>query len=451
MKINIPKECNTIMNLLENNGFDAYVVGGCVRDSLLGLIPKDWDITTNATPMEIKRTFEKINSYSVIPTGEKYGTITIYCKENAEAYEITTYRLDGNYSDGRRPDSVLFSDNIADDLARRDFTINAIAYNPKKGIKDFHEGQNHLENKKLCLVGEPKERLREDGLRIMRAIRFSYKLKLNIEQKTFDAIYEAIDMGYLDYISKKRIHDELIQILEYFYYEDVTYQLFEKILFSIIPELKPMKGFNQLNPHHIFNLWDYTKISMINTPANHILRLTMLLHDIGKLETFKIDDKGVGHFYGHAKQSVIIVAKILDRLKFDNKEKEKILKLIEYHDIPFMCSKKAIKQVLLRLSEEEFILLSDVRFADATAHNPVYIYNSYTKIQTEKDLLSLILKEKECFSLKDLSIKGKDLIDIGLKGVEVGKWLKECLELVIDNNTLNDKETLLNYVRNKIK
>ena len=450
MKISLPENCNRIIDIINRHNFEAYIVGGCVRDFLCHLLPNDWDITTNASPEDIREIFGSEEDFSVIPTGEKYGTMTVFHRKTKESYEVTTYRFDGNYSDGRRPDNVQFSNELKDDLGRRDFTINAMAYCPEKGIVDFFEGQLHIQEKIICFVGDPTERIREDGLRIMRAIRFSYKLQFAIEKNSFDAIDKAIDGGFLDHISKERIRDELLVILQYFDFKSKTYPLFEKMLFRIIPELKSMVGVEQYNRHHVFDLWEHSLIAMINTPNDAILRMTLLLHDIGKLSTFTLDDSGEGHFYGHPKVSCDISREILNRLKFDNKTKETILLLIENHDAPFMCTKRMVKRMLGKIGKENFEILLNIRFADAAAHNPRYIYDKCIKIQTERDLYEQIIKNDECFSLKKLAINGNDLMLLGIKGREIGKCLNSCLESVIDGSLENGKDTLVKFILSKI-
>ena len=446
-KIKIPKNCSKIINMIEQSNFDAYMVGGCVRDSLLGLEPNDWDIATNATPTQIKELFKNAHNYAVTSTGEKYGTITVFCKDDKKTYEVTTFRLDGNYTDGRHPDSVTFSNNIEDDLARRDFTINAMAYNDNKGIIDLFDGQKHLKEKTLFFVGNPYERLKEDGLRIMRAIRFAYKLKFIIENASYEAIKHSISNGYLKNLSKERVRDELISILEFFYYDN-NYILFETMILNIIPELKSMVGKEQHCPYHIYDIWNHSVIAMSNTPNDAVLRLTMLLHDIGKVETFNLDNNGIGHFYGHPKISCEISRKILSKLKFDNKTKDNILMLIKQHEVPFILTKKWVKKMLGKIGEKAFRQLLYVRFADNVAHNPRYFYEKHKKLESIKNIFNGVLEENECFSLKNLNINGNDLIRLGLKGREIGKWLNRCLDLVISDNTQNDNKTLVEYIIN---
>lgn len=448
VKIVIPQNCIKIIERLNKNGFEGYIVGGCVRDFLLGKAPNDWDITTDAMPDKIKQTFNADADYLVIPTGEPYGTITLHHRETKENFEVTTYRLDGDYADGRRPSAVTFSDYIYDDLSRRDFTINAMAYNAQKGLVDAHGGKKDLQNKTLRLVGNPSERLREDGLRIMRGIRFAYKLRFSLNYDSLSAMSDGIKQGYLKRISSERIKAELEQILEYFYIDNDTFSIFEEMLFDVIPELSDTRNLQQNNPYHSFDVWMHTVIALANTPVgDHAVRMTVLLHDIGKAKTKTTDEKGVDHFYNHQAASVEIARAILKRLKYDNKTKNDILLLIEYHDEKFMSNKAAIKRMLNKLGTDNFKRLLAVRYADTVAHNPSCISGRLEKLDTEKELFLEIIAGNECYTIKDLDIDGNDLIKIGIEKSKIGGVLDRCLEAVITEACQNEKEKLVKFVK----
>ena len=398
MKISIPEKCSEIIGIIEKSGFEAYAVGGCVRDSLLGITPADWDITTNAQPREVAEMFAADGNFSVIPTGERFGTVTVFCRAEKETYEVTTYRSDGEYSDGRRPDSVAFSDNIADDLCRRDFTVNAMAFNPESGLIDRHNGQRHLREKTLCLVGEPSERLREDGLRIMRAVRFAYKLKFGIEKRTAEAIEAAIKNGYLDRISRERIYAELLQIIEHLHAGSDAQRLLEKVLENIIPEL------TEINLDRIFK-----------APSGVAVRMTLLL--------------GGG--------SVPAAREILGRLKFDNKTKKEILTLLEIADAPLAATKECVKRTLNKTGKQTFARLLDVQSARGKETSGV------------RKVFDCVIAAGECYSLEDLAIGGGDLAALGLCGKEISRRLDACLEEVISGGLPNDKAALLEFINTK--
>ena len=399
MKISIPEKCSEIIGIIETSGFEAYAVGGCVRDSLLGITPADWDITTNALPREVAEMFAPRGNFSVIPTGERFGTVTVFCRAEKETYEVTTYRSDGEYSDGRRPDSVAFSDNIADDLCRRDFTVNSMAFNPESGLIDRHNGQRHLREKTLCLVGAPSERLREDGLRIVRAVRFAYKLKFGIEKRTAEAIEAAIKNGYLDRISRERIYAELLQIIEHLHAGNEAQGLLERLLENIIPEL------TEINLDRIFN-----------APPDVAVRMTLLLCGV----------------------SVSAAGEILGRLKFDNKTKKEILTLLEIADAASLAAtNECVKRTLNKTGKQTFARLLDVQSARGKETSGL------------RKVFDCVIAAGECYSLKDLAIGGGDLAALGLCGKEIGRRLDACLEEVISGGLPNDKVALLEFINTK--
>ena len=445
MNINIPTIVNNIINILEENGFEAYVVGGCVRDSILGRVPNDWDITTDALPEKVMEIFKGIGS-TVVPTGIKHGTVTVII--NNDSYEITTYRIDGEYKDSRRPEEVIFTSKLKEDLARRDFTINAMAFNPKEGLKDYFNGRNDLNNKKIKTVGNPMERFNEDALRMLRAIRFSAQLSFNIEEETIEAIEKLSDN--IRNISVERIREEFNKIIlsdnPKAIYDLYNYGLLENFL----PEFKLAINTKQNNPYHIYTVGEHIIKSMENIDKDLILRLTMFLHDIGKPKTITTDNKGIDHFYNHPLVSKDIAETILKRMKYDNNTIAKVLTLVQYHD-QRVATKKSIRKLLSKIGEENFKELIKVWIADIKSQNPELIEERIKEIDIINGKFQEILEKNQCFSLKDLKVSGKDLINLGIKpGKEIGIILNKLLEEVIENPELNDKDKLMEKVKDTV-
>lgn len=434
-KINVPKQVNMVLKALEDNGFEAFIVGGCVRDAIMGIAPKDYDVTTSALPEETKEVFR---DFHVIETGIKHGTVTVMVDK--EPIEITTYRIDENYVDNRHPENVRFTRSLKEDMARRDFTMNAIAYNPACGLVDYYGGLEDIQRGVIRAVGEADKRFEEDALRIMRALRFSSVTGFAIEEATAEAALRHKD--FLNNISAERIQVELVKLLCGKDARRVMME-FTDILAVILPELLEMKGFDQCNAYHIYDVLEHTAVAVENTPAEPVLRLSALLHDTGKPETFFQDCTGVGHFYGHNLASKRIAEDLLERLKFDNDTKEKVLLLVEKHDMQIKAEETAVKRALNKLGEENFRNLIALARADNKAQNPII-----SKRQEHFDKLlaiaeEIILKE-ECFSLKALAVNGRDLMEIGFKpGPELGKALENLLEAVISGEIENKKEELL--------
>lgn len=434
-KINVPKQVNMVLKALEDHGFEAFIVGGCVRDAIMGIAPKDYDVTTSALPEETKEVFR---DFHVIETGIKHGTVTVMVDK--EPIEITTYRIDENYVDNRHPENVRFTRSLKEDMARRDFTMNAIAYNPACGLVDYYGGLEDIRRGVIRAVGEADKRFEEDALRIMRALRFSSVTGFAIEETTAEAALRHKD--FLNNISAERIQVELVKLLCGKDARRVMME-FTDILAVILPELLEMKGFDQCNAYHIYDVLEHTAVAVENTPAEPVLRLSALLHDTGKPETFFQDCTGVGHFYGHNLASKRIAEDLLERLKFDNDTKEKVLLLVEKHDMQIKAEETAVKRALNKLGEENFRNLIALARADNKAQNPII-----SKRQEHFDKLlaiaeEIILKE-ECFSLKALAVNGRDLMEIGFKpGPELGKALENLLEAVISGEIENKKEELL--------
>ncbi len=428
------KNAEKLIQELENAGYEAYLVGGCVRDMLMGITPNDYDITTSAHPDKIIGVLSK---YKVIPTGLKHGTVTVVLDD--EPYEITTFRSDGEYSDHRRPDSITFSDKLEDDLSRRDFTINAMAYSQKRGLIDPFGGQADIKRRLIRAVGTPSKRFEEDALRILRGIRFESQKVFSVEEDTRQAMYEKLPL--LSYVSAERIFSELKKLIMG---DGARFTLlnFATIIGTTIPALAPCIDFNQHNYHHIYDVYTHTVHAVENCPKNVVVRLAALLHDIGKPSTFSIDEQGVGHFYGHAQVSVELARKTLNDLRCDNATKDTVLLLIKYHDHVIEPTEKHVRRMLSKIGEENLELLLQLKTADNLAQSPFY-HDRVQQYEKIRCIIKEIKAKGECFSLKHLAVKGEDIILLGAKGPEIGKILNTLLSLVIDGAMPNEKEALL--------
>ena len=419
--INIPEAPKQLMKVLLDAGYEAYVVGGCVRDFLLGHEPHDWDICTNALPNQMKECFA---SYHVIETGLQHGTLTVMVDH--VGYEITTYRTDGEYTDHRHPDSVQFVGRLQEDLMRRDFTINAMAADISGKIRDFYDGQFDLEHKWIRCVGDPNKRFMEDPLRILRAMRFQSKLGFVIEQSTEDAMRRYRHL--LQYISAERINSELTGILMGDCYSTLT--CFPDVLSVCIPEIKPCIGFQQNNPHHNRDVWEHTLFAISAAPKDLYTRLALLYHDIGKPLCYSFES-GVGHFYGHAAISKDIAEKSLRGLRYDNQTVKLVTQLVEAHDRTIEPRKPVIRRCLNKMGLEQFLRLLDVKEADYAAQAQLYgdRLHKIEILQMTNEILLAQKYQEDCFSLKDLAINGNDLIQLGYKpGKKIGAVLTSCLK-----------------------
>jgi len=435
VNISIPNEVKFIIDTLEKSGYEAYAVGGCVRDAILGMEAKDWDICTPALPEQTKQCFKGCR---IIETGLQHGTITLLIDH--KPFEITTYRIDGIYSDNRRPDKVEFVGDIREDLSRRDFTINAMAYNPSKGILDYFDGIQDIKNKTIRCVGDPDKRFQEDALRIMRALRFASVLGFNIEDETSAAIHR--NKGLLRNISVERISMELNRLIVGSNTGDVLLS-YASVLEEIILEIRDMIGFEQNSPYHHLDVWRHTVESVAKTPAEIVLRLTMLFHDIAKPKFYTEVDK-IGHFYRHQKAGSDIAEEVLSRLKYDNNTIEIVKQLILYHDADIQPRRKHIKRWLNRIGEEQFRRLIVIKRADAMAQSEKYRQDKLTVLDNILPVLDEIIDRQQCFSLQDLAVNGRDLLEIGIpEGAAVGQILNQLLDLVIDESVENEREVLL--------
>ena len=435
MKIQLPEKVNQIICTLQEHGYEAYAVGGCVRDSILGRIPDDWDITTSATPLETKALFAR-----TFDTGIEHGTITVLLDK--DAFEVTTYRVDGEYEDSRHPKEVTFTRCLKEDLLRRDFTINAMAYNDSEGLVDIFGGIEDLNNKTIRCVGDARARFGEDALRILRAVRFAAQLGFEIEEETREGIRELAPT--LANISAERIQVELIKMLVS-PNPDLMRTAYELgITKVILPEFDAMMETSQETPHHMYSVGEHTLRAIEVVPADKVLRLAMLFHDIAKPLMKTVDENGCAHFKMHDLKGADMTKEILRRLKFDNDTLNKVVKLVRYHDYRIPADPRSVRRAMNKVGEDLFPLYHEVRQADTLAQS---IYLREEKLQNLAEVWGTyeeILEKNECVSLKALAISGSDLIANGMEpGKEIGRVLNALLELVIENPEYNTKETLL--------
>lgn len=435
--ISIPDGANLLIHTLQDNGYSAYVVGGCVRDSILGREPHDWDICTSATPEQMLEVFK---DKKIIETGLQHGTITVVVDK--VPYEITTYRIDGDYSDNRRPDSVTFTDNLIEDLKRRDFTINAMAYNDTQGLIDPFGGTDDIKYGKIQCVGSAKERFSEDALRILRAIRFASQLEFSIEPETDWQIHQLYKN--LENISVERINSEFCKITSFDNF-CVELLLYKDVFSLFIPELKDMIDFPQNNPWHIYNVFDHIVHAVAECDSKDLItRLAVFFHDFGKPHSYQDGEDGVRHFKGHAKVSAEMTDNIMKRLRFDNDTRNKVVELVHYHDATISVGKKYVKKWLNKIGEEQFRRLLKLKEADNKAQNLERSSERIGELHEIEILIDEVLKEQECFSLKDLAVKGEDLINTGYKpGRALGAALRGLLDCVIADEVENNKVELL--------
>lgn len=440
MTMDMPKNVDTAINLLQSAGFEAYAVGGCVRDSLLGKTPNDWDITTSAKPEDMKSVF--IN-FHCIDTGIKHGTVTVVI--DGEPLEITTFRLDGEYEDNRHPKSVTFTSDLGADLGRRDFTVNAMAYSKKTGTVDLFGGQNDLKNKIIRCVGDPDRRFNEDALRILRALRFASALDFEIEEKTAQSLLK--NRALLGNISEERIAKELLKLVCGNGAKRILTD-FAPVLFEILPELQPMYKNSHDNPHHCYDIYEHTLIAVESIDPEPTLRFAMLLHDCGKPAVKKFDENGVAHFYGHQRISAEISAQILARLKVSNKFRDEILFLVSNHDRwELYENTEKMPRYLSKFGLDGVQKLLKVMRADVLAQSPEYRYR-LDQIADAEEIAKNLAAQKPCLSLRELQINGRTLMDIGIpQGRKLGAVLAQLLDEVIDGVTKNTQEALTTRAR----
>ena len=435
MQIQLPDKVHHIINTLEEAGYEAYAVGGCVRDSILGRKPDDWDITTSAKPEEIKRLFPR-----TVDTGIKHGTVTVLL--GGEGFEVTTYRVDGVYEDGRHPSEVTFTASLKEDLKRRDFTINAMAYNARTGLVDLYGGLADIENRVIRCVGIAGERFDEDALRMLRAVRFSAQLSFRIEEATGEAV-KALAPN-LQKISAERIQVELVKLVTSPNpdYLRTAYEL--GITAQILPEFDLCMETPQRHKHHCYDVGEHILHSMIEVGPDKVLRLGMLFHDIGNPQTLTIDPDGTTHNKRHPFEGEKITRKVMRRLKFDNDTTDKVTKLVLYHDYDIAPTEAGVRRAINRMGEDIFAMIFTVRRADIAAQSDYMREEKLAKVAYIEKLYSEILARKDAVTLKDLAISGNDLIAEGMPpGRQIGETLSALLERVLDDPSLNTREILL--------
>ena len=438
MKIELPDHVKFILDTLEKNGYEGYAVGGCVRDALLGREPQDWDITTNAKPLQVKALFRR-----TIDTGLQHGTVTVMLDH--VGYEVTTYRIDGEYEDGRHPKAVSFTGNLADDLMRRDFTINAMAYNETKGLVDLFTGREDLEKGVIRCVGEPKERFTEDALRMMRAIRFSAQLGFAIEEQTMEAIRALAHT--IQKISAERIQMELLKTLTSAHPQ--TIRLFYETGLShyFLPELDQMMETGQNNPHHCYSVGEHTLHSLAEVPQDKVLRLAMLLHDVAKPVCKTTDEEGIDHFHGHPLQGAELARKILRRLKMDNETISKVTQLIRWHDYNPPLSERNVRRAVCKVGLAQYPDIFAVKRADIRAQSDYKKEEKLRYVDDYEQVYEQILEKNQCLSMKDLAVDGSDLLAAGIpQGKAIGEKLHGLFELVLEEPSRNTREYLLSQI-----
>lgn len=438
----LPDDVKVIIDKFYEHGFEAYAVGGCVRDMMLGREPEDWDITTSAMPEETKEIFER-----TFDTGIEHGTITVLL--HGVGYEVTTYRIDGKYEDSRRPSEVEFTRNLKEDLRRRDFTINAMAYNEQDGLVDIFGGTLDIERKIIRCVGDAEARFGEDALRILRAVRFSAQLGFEIEAETCRGIENLA--GNLAKISAERIQVEMVKLLTSANPTDIEKAYELGVTKVIFPEWDAMMETTQENPHHRYNVGQHTLEALRHSRADKMIRITILLHDVAKPRCKTMED-GLAHFYGHDVEGEALSRAILRRWKFDNETIKTVSKLVRVHDYRMEATERNVRRAMSRIGADLFPLYLEVRYADIMAQS---LYNREEKLENIKAIEELyheILEKNQCTTLKQLAVTGSDLLVCGVtQGKEVGEVLKVLLEMVIENPEYNTKEYLSDYVIERLK
>lgn len=441
--INLPPKVKYIIERLQQNGFRAYAVGGCVRDSLMGKVPNDWDICTNALPEQTLTALQKPN---LIENGQRHGTVTV--RYEHENFEITTFRTDGDYADHRHPQSVTFVSNVEADLARRDFTVNAMAYNEQEGLIDPFDGQADLQKKVIRCVGIPDERFNEDGLRMMRALRFSSRLGFRIDPCTSDSIHR--NRLLLKDISAERITAEFNQLLLGSHTEALLTE-YADIIAVFIPEIVPMIGLMQNNPHHCYDVWTHTVKVVSFIECELTLRLAAFFHDIAKPKCFTTDENGVGHFHGHPSLGARMTEEILRRMRYDNKTIADVSQLIRLHDLRPLPQAKYVRRLMRDTGKDGFLPLMALKRADARAQSSFHSDEKMAYVDRLEAIYREELRSGSAFTLKMLAVNGRDLIGLGIcDGRQIGSLLKHLLELVIDDTLPNERGALLSEAKKYI-
>ena len=429
----MPQEVRSLLARLESAGYEGWAVGGCVRDTLRGAVPSDWDVTTDARPERVMALFGE----RAIPTGLKHGTVTVCAGETH--VEVTTFRRDGTYSDHRRPDAVQFSPSLEEDLARRDLTVNAMAMDLRGHICDPFGGQEDLSRRVLRCVGDPLRRLDEDALRIMRTLRFAAVLGFAIEPDTSAALHRRAPL--LADIAAERILVEMNKLLTGEYMASVLLA-YPDVLGVFLPELLPCVGFDQRNVHHCYDVWTHSVYAASAIAPDAVLRWAMLLHDIGKPDCFTVDEHGTGHFYGHPARSAELAEAICRRLRMDKKSAQRIVTLVRWHDRDIPRTEKAVARAARQLGEDTLRQLLAVKRADNRAQSPL-CRGRAADIDRAEAILDDLLARQSCFSLRELAVRGNDLTALGLRGPAVGEALQKLLDAVLDGSVPNERPALL--------
>lgn len=432
----LPSHAALALEALESQGYEAWCVGGCVRDSLRGLSPSDWDVTTSALPNEIQACFQ---GFKTVDTGIKHGTVTVLLPGGQ--IEVTTYRRDGEYRDHRHPEQVAFSPDLREDLSRRDFTINALAYHPARGLVDRFGGLNDLQNGVLRCVGEAPRRFEEDALRVLRCLRFASALGFSIEESTAKALHDKKEL--LGAVSHERVREELTKLLRGREAARVL-KAYGGVIFTVLPELAPMAGCGQENPYHCYDVWEHTLHALDAVPQESELRWAALLHDCGKPQAKTFGPDGTAHFYSHEKHSVDLAKGVLERLRFSNRESQQILELVRYHGEIYPIAPKRLKKLLGLLGEEQVFRLFRLSEGDLSGQAPYLYQERIGAIRQTEALAREILAQGQCLTLKDLEVDGNDLLALGYeKGPSLGKALKKLLEEVLEGSLANEQAALL--------
>lgn len=441
VQLNLPAPVLTLISRLEDAGFATYLVGGCLRDGLLGKSPTDWDLTTSALPQQVQALFADAR---VIETGLRHGTLTVILEE--VQMEVTTFRKDGAYTDHRRPAQVTFTTCIEEDLARRDFTVNAMAYSPTRGLVDPFGGRQDLQQGILRAVGDPALRFAEDALRVLRLMRFCAVLGFTPAEETAAAAVAQAHL--LEHIARERILQELEKLLLGDFAVSAL-RRFTPVITRVLPELAPSVGFDQNNYHHLYDVWEHTLHAMEHCPPDRLVRWALLLHDCGKPHCYTVDFRGDGHFYGHAAVSAKETEQALTRLRMDTRSKEIICALVYHHDHDLFGTEKSLRRWLHRLGEDTLRRLLLVKRADNKGQAPKF--DRTAEYDRAEAALDALLAREECFSLRQLAIGGEDVMALGYAGPAVGDALHRALEAVLSGECENQKDALLTYLGNRKK
>lgn len=438
-QIGIPEKVERILNTLTEHGYEAFTVGGCVRDSLLGRKPKDWDITTSAKPLQVKELFSH-----TVDTGLAHGTVTVIM--GREGFEVTTYRIDGEYTDSRHPKEVSFTPNLREDLMRRDFTINAMAYNPRAGLIDQFGGVQDLQKGIIRCVGNPQNRFMEDALRMLRAVRFAAQLNFDVAEQTKDAVRELA--GNLQKISAERIAAELVQLLVSGHPQRIRDAYFLGITRVILPEFDRIMETGQNNPHHCFSVGEHTIHAMQYAGKDKILQLSLLFHDMGKPDCKSTDQNGIDHFYGHPQKGEVIARQVLKRLKFDTDTLRHVCALVRWHDDNPVLKEEKVRRAVRKIGTEQYPALFDVKRADILAQSEYKRQDKLAYIDDYEKLYQEIIKRRDCLEVKQLAVTGRDVMALGIpQGKQVGDVLNKLLELTLDDPAKNERQYLLEQAK----